>query len=49
MNAYDKDNFVRPVSAWNRYSDHFTLTKPNPKDYISIFQDWGFALIGIVE
>jgi hypothetical protein len=37
MNADDKDNFVRPESAWNRYPDHFTLTKPNTKDYISIF------------
>ena len=30
-------------------SYHFTLTKPNKKDYISIFQNRGFALIGIKD
>ncbi len=35
MNAYDKDNFMTAELSMEQVSDHFTLTKPNTKDYIS--------------
>ena len=38
MNAYDKDNFTIPGSNLEPASDHFALTKPNTKDYISGFK-----------
>ena len=45
MNAYDKDNFTMPGPDMEPVSDHFALTKPDTKVYISETKKQGFALI----